>query len=80
MLKFSLWDLFTHGFLRPLVCATIQITILLVFRRYVDSLATLGLLCLASLVTFGMLALFVAITQEERSALFRMRFLKTKAS
>jgi O-antigen/teichoic acid export membrane protein len=78
MLKFSLWELFTLGFLRPLVCATVQFTILFAFRGYVDSLATLGLLCLASIGVFGTLALFGAITQEERNALFRMFEPKSK--
>jgi O-antigen/teichoic acid export membrane protein len=72
MLKFSLWQLLSHGFLRPAVCATMQCAIILAFRQYVDSLVTLAALCLASLVVYGLASVFGAITPEERSALFRM--------
>jgi O-antigen/teichoic acid export membrane protein len=71
MLKFPLWELFSHGLLRPFACASIQIAILFAFRRYVNSLVTLGILCILSLCVYGVLSLFGAITQEERSALFR---------
>lgn len=71
MLKFSMWELFSHGFLRPLLCATVQAALLLSLRKYVDSLFTLGLLCALSLCICGVLSLFGATTQEERRALFR---------
>jgi O-antigen/teichoic acid export membrane protein len=71
MIKFSIWELFTHGLLRPLVCASAQFAFLVVFRRYVHNLLTLGLLCALSLCIFGVLSFFGAITREERSALLR---------
>jgi O-antigen/teichoic acid export membrane protein len=71
MLRFPLWELFSHGLLRPFACALIQVAILFAFRRYVDNLITLGLLCVLSLCVYGVLSFFWAITQEERSALFR---------
>ena len=72
MLDFSLWQLLSHGYLRPFVCASIQAAILLAFRGHVNSLVTLGVLCVASLGVFGLVSFFGAITQEERSALFRV--------
>jgi len=72
MIKFSLWELLSHGLLRPLVCASAQFAILIAFRSYVDSLLGLGVLCFASLCVFGVLSIFGAITQEERSALLRL--------
>jgi O-antigen/teichoic acid export membrane protein len=77
MIKFSLWELFSHGLLRPLMCAAVQVTFLFCFRRYVSSLLSLGVLCLASLCVYGVLSLFGAITLEERSALFRTPSIRT---
>jgi O-antigen/teichoic acid export membrane protein len=77
MIKFSLWELFSHGLLRPLMCASVQIAILFAFRRYVSSLLTLGVLCLASLCVYGVLSFFGAITLEERSALLRVPSFRT---
>jgi len=74
MLKFSLWELISHGFLRPLLCAGIQAGILFLFRSSVNSLFSLALLCLLSLCVFGVLSLFGAITREERKALFGIPF------
>ena len=71
-LKFSSWELFSHGFLRPMVCGFIQLVVLLAFRRRVDSIVTLGVLCLASLGIYGLAALYGAITREERDFLFRL--------
>lgn len=71
MIKFPLWELFSHGLLRPLMCASVQVAILFAFRRHVNNLATFGLLCLVSVCVYGVLSLFGAITREERSALFR---------
>ncbi len=72
MLQFSLWQLISHGFLRPLLCATVQAIILFSLRRYVDSLLTLILLCILSFCVYCVLSLFGAITPEERKALFRV--------
>ncbi|MFZ0201935.1 MAG: flippase, partial [Candidatus Sulfotelmatobacter sp.] len=36
MLKFSLWQLLSHGFFRPAVCAAIQCGIILTLRHFVD--------------------------------------------
>ena len=72
MLKFSLWELISHGFLRPLLCAAAQGGILLLFRSSVNSLFTLALVCLLSLCVFGVLSFFGAITKGERKALFRI--------
>ena len=72
MLKFPLWQLLSHGFLRPFICAAVQFAVLLWFRRYVSNLMTLGLLCLASLSVYAVLSIVGAITPEERSALFRV--------
>lgn len=71
MLKFSLWELFSHGLLRPLVCASVQMALLFMFRRYIDNLVTLGALCFLSLCVYGVLSVFGAVTKEERIALFR---------
>jgi O-antigen/teichoic acid export membrane protein len=80
MLKCSLWGLFTHGFLRPFLCASVQIAILFAFRGYVNSLLTLGMLCIASVAVYGVLSVFGAITPEERTALFRVRSLRANES
>lgn len=72
MLKFSQWQLFSHGYLRPFLSASIQVTVLLIFRKYVNSMITLGLLCLASLGVYAVASLFLAVTREERTALFRI--------
>ena len=72
MLKFSLWQLLFHAFLRPAVCAAIQLGVILAFRQYVHSLMTLAALCLASLGIFAIASIFGAITSEERVALFRI--------
>ncbi|MGA9685679.1 MAG: polysaccharide biosynthesis C-terminal domain-containing protein, partial [Candidatus Sulfotelmatobacter sp.] len=72
MLKFSLWQLLSHGFFRPAVCAAIQCGIILTLRHFVDSLAKLAVLCLASLAVYGLASIYGAITPVERRALFRM--------
>lgn len=71
MIKVPLWEIFSHGFVRPLLCASAQFTFLFMFRRYVNSLLSLGVLCAVSLCLYGILSLSVAITHEERSAIFR---------
>jgi O-antigen/teichoic acid export membrane protein len=71
MIKFSLWDLFSHGLMRPLFCACAEFAVLITFRRYVNGLVSLGLLCVASLCLYAILSLLGAITREERLALFR---------
>ena len=71
MIKYSLWQVLSHGLLRPLLCGAAQFGLIFAFRKYVDSLVSLGILCIASLSLYGVLSLFGAITQEERSALFR---------
>ncbi len=76
MIRFSLWELFSHGLLRPLLCASVQFAVLCAFRRYVDSLFGLALLCVGSLCVFGLLALFGAISREERGALLRIPALR----
>ena len=72
MLKFSSRELFSHGFLRPLICASVQFVVLFYFRRYANNLGTLGILCIVSLCIYGTLSLFWATTQQERSALLRL--------
>ncbi len=72
MLKFSLWEFFSHGLLRPLLCAAAQAGILFSLRSHVDSVVTLGALCVLSLCVYGALSFFGAITEEERRALFRL--------
>ena len=72
MLKFSLWELLSHGFLRPAICAAIQLAVILAFRQYVHSLVTLAGLCLVSLGMYVLASIDGAITPEERGALFRM--------
>jgi len=72
MLKFSPRELFSHGFLRPLICASVQFAFLFYFRRDANNLGTLGILCIVSLCIYGTLSLFWATTQQERSALLRL--------
>jgi peptidoglycan biosynthesis protein MviN/MurJ (putative lipid II flippase) len=72
MLKFSLWQLLSQGFLRPAVCAAMQLVVILALRQYVNSLVTLVGLCLASLGIYGLASMYGALTSEERSALFRI--------
>jgi O-antigen/teichoic acid export membrane protein len=72
LIKFPLWELLSHGLLRPLMCAAVQFAFLLALRRYATDLPTLGLLCIASLGVYAACSFFGAITQEERSALFRV--------
>jgi O-antigen/teichoic acid export membrane protein len=69
-LKLSLWRLITDGFMRPLACAAVQFAILFSLRGYINSRISLVLVCLASLAVFGVLSIFTAIGNEERSALF----------
>lgn len=76
MIQVPFWELFTQGIVRPLVCASVQFAVLLAFRRYADSLLGLATLCVASLAIFAFVSLFGAITQEERSALFRLSMLQ----
>lgn len=71
-LKFSASRLLFHGFIRPAICAVVQLAFILAFRRQVDSLLSLGALSVASLGLFGFASIYGAITQEERSAIFRM--------
>jgi O-antigen/teichoic acid export membrane protein len=71
-LKFSSRELFSHAFLRPMICGFLQFLVLLVFRRYVDSVITLVMLGLASLAIYGLAALYGAITREERNFIFRL--------
>jgi hypothetical protein len=72
-----MWQLLSHGFLRPAVCAAIQLAIILGLRQYVNSLVTLGGLGLASLGVYALISFYGAITQEERGALFRVPMLGT---
>lgn len=76
MIRFPLRELVAHGIFRPLLCASIQFAFLIALRRYVDSFIGLATLCVASLAIFGIVSLFGAITQEERSALFRLSMLQ----
>jgi O-antigen/teichoic acid export membrane protein len=72
MLGFSLWELFSHGLVRPLLCALAQVAFLLSFRKHADDLTSLVLACVLSLCVYCVLSLFFAITLEERRALFRL--------
>jgi O-antigen/teichoic acid export membrane protein len=69
-LKFSLWRLVADGFMRPLACAVVQFAILYGLRGYINSRMSLMLVCFVSFAVFGVLAVFVAIENGERSALF----------
>ena len=80
MLNFSLWVLLRRGFLPPLICAAAQLFMLFFFRQYVNSLTTLGVLCFASLCSYGVLSFFLVITPHERSVLFRMMFWRAESS
>ena len=80
MIKFSLWEILTHGVMRPLLCASAQFAFLFVFRRYADSLMSLALLCIVSLGVYGLISVFVGITKEERTALFRIPVLRPSQS
>jgi len=71
MIKFSLWELFSRGLMRPFFCAAVQFGFLWLGRRYVTNLISLAVLCLLSLSIYGVLSLFAVISQEERIALFR---------
>jgi O-antigen/teichoic acid export membrane protein len=72
ILKFSPWQLLFHGFLRPAVCAAIELAAILALRQYVDGLLALCGLALASLSIYAVASTYGAITAEERVALFRM--------
>ena len=72
MLNFSLFNLLRRGFLPPLICASVQIVILFLFRQYVNSLLTLATLCFASLCSYVVLSFFLVITRHERSVLLRI--------
>ncbi|MBW5438029.1 flippase [Bradyrhizobium canariense] len=72
MIGASHWELVSHGFLRPLICATVQLAMLFYFRPYANSLGNLAILCIVSLCTYGALSLFWATTQQERAALLRL--------
>jgi len=76
-LKFSLWELLSHGFMRPTVCAVIECTIILSLRHYVNGLLSLGALAVVSLGAYALISLYGAITPEERGALFRTPALRT---
>ncbi len=71
MIKFPMWDLITQALLRPMFCGAVQFLLLLSLRRYVQNLVSLGILCIVSALVYGLLALFLVITKEERTALFR---------
>ena len=75
-LNFSLWQLLHRGYLRPLICASVQSAILLFFRQYVNNIVTLGMLCFVSLCAYGVLSLFLVISQQERIALVRVLTLR----
>jgi len=70
-LAFPMLELLHYGFVRPIICASIQFLVLFFCREYVTSILALGLLCLASLCLYGLLSVFVAITSREREILFR---------
>ena len=70
LVKFSLWKLVSEAFLRPFACGAVQFAVLFMFRRFIFNLPSLGLVCLLSLSVFGVLALFGALRQDERNALF----------
>jgi O-antigen/teichoic acid export membrane protein len=70
-LNISSWRLISQALWKPFACAMAQFSLLLVFRGYISSVINLVILTIVSLCFFGVLSLFGAITQEERSALFR---------
>jgi O-antigen/teichoic acid export membrane protein len=72
MLHVSIWRFLSETFLRPMTCAGFQFAVLLLFRSYVTNLINLLLLCVASLGIYAALSLFGVISQEERTALFRV--------
>jgi hypothetical protein len=60
--------------LRPLGCAMVQLLFLIQFRAYVNNLLILFVFILASLGLFAVLAVYGAISRDERLALFRLIF------
>jgi O-antigen/teichoic acid export membrane protein len=59
-----------EALLRPLACAAVQFAVLLELRSSVNGLISLLTVSFLSLGLFGLIALFVAMTHEERLALF----------
>jgi hypothetical protein len=61
-----------EALLRPLACAAVQFVVLLEVRSAINGLISLLAVSFLSLGVFGLIALFVAITREERLGLFSM--------
>jgi O-antigen/teichoic acid export membrane protein len=61
-----------EALLRPLACAAVQFVVLLEVRSTINGLISLLAVSFLSLGVFGLVALFVAITREERLGLFSM--------
>src|SRR5262249_29489856 len=57
---------------RAFVCTVVQLLILLAARHYIDGLISLIIASLISLLVFGLCALFVAMSADERRALFAL--------
>jgi O-antigen/teichoic acid export membrane protein len=74
ILNLHSWRLVSEALLRPFACAIIEAVFLIEFRPYIGSLISLLILILMSLGLFAVLALFGAISRDERLALFRLLF------
>jgi hypothetical protein len=57
---------------RPFVCTMAQLLVLLAARNYINGLISLIVAALISVLVFGLCALFVAMTTDERRALFAL--------
>ena len=66
----TLWRFISEVLMRPTICAGVQLLVLLASRNYIDGLMSLIIVSALSLVLFGLCALLVALTSEERRALF----------
>jgi O-antigen/teichoic acid export membrane protein len=72
MIDLRPWKFIRQALLGPLACAVVQSVFLIGLSPYTNSLATLSITILASLGLFAVLALFSAVTEEERLALMRL--------
>ncbi|HVO58031.1 MAG TPA: flippase [Dongiaceae bacterium] len=69
-LQFSLGRVLLEALGRPFLCAGAQFAFLYLLQPFVTNLFQLLALCAASLAIFGVMALFIAASREEREELF----------
>lgn len=72
LLKVHSWQLVKAALWRPLACAAIEAVFLFECRAYIDGLLSLAIVILLSLTVFGLLALVVGLSRDERLALLRL--------